>query len=305
MSNDSIAKYVRNLVTTMGFDLRKSLRARDMELEAKVMDKFAELGISSTDFEPLKHIHQSGCQYASLCHKDQSMDLKVYIAVYTALVIAVDDLLLDVPAMRTFTHNFGTHEAQGHPVLDCLVHLLRLETPKFFGPFGTNIIITSTLDGVNGLALEAMFPRGFPRAMPGFSCWQRTSVGYGAAYGYFIFPTAEFPESEYLSRYVQILPSLRDILCWVNDVLSFYKERVLAKEVCCISNLAQEKSISELSSLELVCDSALSLDKRIREALGEDETVLGAYVEAILGYIEWHFQVKRYRLHELGLTLKS
>ncbi|KAL7823720.1 terpenoid synthase [Trichoderma gracile] len=261
----------------MGFDMRKSLRDRDLNLEAKVVNKLLELGLSSLDSKLLEHILQSGCLLASLFYKLHPTDVKVYIAIYSILLLGVDDSFSDVSLTRTFAHKFGTREAQGDPLLDCLARLLRDETPKFFGPFGTNIIITSTLDGINSFALEATFPRGLPKAMPAFSCWLRTCTGYSAAYGCFVFPNTKCPESEYLGRYVQIMPNLRDTISYINDILSFYKERILAKEVCLISNLAQEKSMDDYSSLALVCDYALSLDLEIRE----------------------------YRLNELGLTLKS
>ncbi|KAI1754853.1 trichodiene synthase [Xylaria castorea] len=303
-SRDIIATCVRNLVTNMGFNLRTSPTSRDLELEDKVIDKFTELGLSSTDFESMRYLHQISCLFASLCHKRHPMDLKVYIAVYTILTIGADDLLLDVPEMHTFTHKFGKHEPQGHPHLDCLARHLVVETPKFFGPFGTNIIIASTLDAINGLSLESKFPGGFPRSMPGFSWWMRVEVGYGSAFGYFIFPAAEFPEPEWLGRYVQIIPNLRDIICYVNDVISFYKERFLAKENCLVSNLAREKSCNDLSSLASMCEHALSLNQTIREILGlNEELVLAAYNDYMLGYIEWHFRVGRYKLDELGLTL--
>ncbi|KAL7811676.1 trichodiene synthase [Trichoderma aethiopicum] len=303
MSTQFIANHVRNVVAAMGFDMRKSLKDRDLELEANVMDKFTDLGLSPTDLGPLQQFFQSSCLLASLCYKHNPMDVKAYVAIYTILLLGVDDLFSEGSSIRTFAHRFGTHEAQGHPFLDCLARLLRVETPKLFGPFGTNIIITATLDGINGSTLETMFPRGLPKLMPAFSSWQRTWTGYSLAYGCFIFPDAEFPESEFLGRYVQIKPSLRDVISFVNDILSFYKERILAKEVCLIANLAQEKSISDLASLKLVCDSALSLDKDIRQFLAGDGTVLGAYVGFLLGYLEWHFRVDRYRLEELGLTL--
>ncbi|KAM4058910.1 trichodiene synthase [Hirsutella rhossiliensis] len=147
------------------------------------------------------------------------MNVKVYIAVYAILTIGADDLLVDVPEMRTFALKFGKAEPQGHPHLDCLARHLTIETPKYFGDSGTNIIIGSTLDAINGLALEAAFPGGFPKATAGFSLWMRVENGY-----------------------VQIVPNLRDIICYVNDIISFYKERVLAKENSLISNLAQEKT---------------------------------------------------------------
>ncbi|EGR49373.1 trichodiene synthase [Trichoderma reesei QM6a] len=306
MSDEYVANHVRNLVAMMGFDMRKSLRDRDLELEAKVMDKLMELGLSSTDSKkPLERFLKSGCLLASLYYRHHPTDAKVYTAIHAILLLGVDDYFSDVSLTRTFAHKFGTRKAQGHPLLDCVARLLRDETPKIFGPFTTNMIITSTLDGINGFSLEATFPRGFLRAMPGFSCWLRSCTGWSAAYACFIFPNTKFPESEYLGRYVQIMPNLRDIICYVNDILSFYKERVVAKEGCFISNLAQEKSMDDYSTLALVCDYVLSLDKEIREFLAEDEIILGAYADFMLGYMEWHFQVERYRLNELGLTLKS
>jgi hypothetical protein len=297
---------LREFLEGMAFDLSvENHSPRNMELESLVTEKLADLGLSTEDFHPMAYLHQPCTAFADICHESLPTDFKVFVAVYTILTVGVDDLFIDAPEIQSFTLKFGRGESQGHPHLECLTRLLTTETPKFFGPCGVNFIISSTLDAVNGLIVESMFPHGFPRPMRGFSSWMRAKNGYGEAFGYFIFPDREFPEEEWLGRYIRALPNLRDIICYINDVISFYKERVLRKENSLISNLAEENDCGVNAALKDLCVHTVTLRGIIRDGFAEDEKLLDAFDAYIRGYIKWHFNVGRYKLDQLGLELVS
>jgi len=295
---------IKDFLSDMSFDCNIPLSSGNQDLEAMVMAKFAELGLSDYDFQPMAYLHKPSCLFADLCHGSQPLDFKVFVAVYAILTIGVDDLFLNTPEIQTFTLKFGRGELQGHPHLDCLVRHLTLEAPKFFGPCGVNFIISSTLDAINGFIIESRFPHGFPSSLGGFSAWVRAKVGYGEAYGYFIFPQLEFPESEWLGRYIQGLPSLRDIICYINDIISFYKERVLRQENSLISNLAEENGCDVITSLKGLCARTVTITHNLRRGYAEEGgALLEAFDSFVKGYIKWHLNVNRYHLDEIGLRL--
>ena len=275
---------------------------RNQDLEVMAVVKLADLGLSHHDLQPMAYIHKITCQFAELCVANQPLDFKVYVAVYTWLLIAVDDLFLNPPDIQTFTLKFGTGEPHGHPVLDCLARFLKHETPKFFGPFLTSLIISSTLDGINGHIIESMFSHGFSQTTSGFAAWIRAKTGYAEAYGYFIFSEREFPENEWLRRYIRAFPNVREVISYINDIISFYKERVLRRENCLISNLARENGCDVFASLKDLCTRTVAMNNGIRQLYAKEGDVLvKAFDTYIDGYIKWHLDSDRYHLGEIGL----
>ena len=296
---------IKDFLIDMSFDCNALPYPRNQDLEAMAVVKLADLGLSQHDLQPMAYIHKLACYFAESCVANQPLDFKVFVAVYTWLLIAIDDLFLNSPEIQTFALKFGTGEPQGHAQLDCLVRLLKYETPNFFGPRVTNLIISSTLDGINGHIIESIFLHGFPHSMSGFSAWIRAKTGYADAYGYFIFSEREFPESEWLGCYIQGLPNIRDVISYINDILSFYKERVIRRENSLISNLAEEKGCDVMASLKDLCAHTVAMTQEIRHGYArEGDALLKAFDSYIDGYVKWHLESKRYQLGEIGLSLK-
>ena len=299
-------KVIKDFLLDMSFDCNTPAHPRNLNLEAMAMVKLADLGLSHQDIQPMAYTHQLSCQFAQSCYVNQPLDFKAYVAVYTWLLIAIDDLHMNSPEIQNFTLKFGTGESQGHPQLDGLARLLKFETPKFFGSCVTNVIISSTLDGINGHNLESMFSHGFPRPLPGFSAWIRSKTGYSDAYGCFIFTEREFPEREWLACYIQGFPNVRDVISHINDILSFYKERVLERENTLISNLALENGCDVVVSLKDLCAHTVAMTRVVRHGYArEGDKLLKAFDSYIDGYFRWHLESKRYHLDEIGLSLKS
>ena len=297
---------IKDFLLDMSFDCNTLPYPRNQDLEAMALVKIADLGLPHHNIQSIAYNHKSACSYAESCIPNQPLELKVYVAVYTWLFMGIDDMFLSSPELQTFTLKFGTGEPQGHPHLDCIARLLKFETPNFFGPCLTNLIICSTLDGMNGHIIESNFPHGFPRSISGFSAWIRGKSGYGDAYGCFIFSEREFPENEWLGCYIQGLPNIGNVIAYANDVLSFYKERVVRREMSSISNLAEENGCDVIVSLKDLCARtvAMTLDVR-RGYAGEGDALVKAFDSYMDGYIKWHLDSNRYRLGEIGLCLQA
>ena len=310
MQVDSIVfdpQLIKDFLLDMSFDCNSLPYPRNRHLEAMSEVKLADLGLSHHDLQPTADIHKLACHYAHSCFTHQRLDLKVYVAVYTWALLVVDNLFLDSPEIQTFALKFGTGESQGHPLLDSLVRLLKYETPKLFGPCVTNLIISSTLDGINGHVIESRFSNGFPHSMSGFSAWIRAKTGYGDAYVYFLFSEREFPESKWLGCYIQGLPNFAKVICYINDILSFYKERVLRRENnTLISNLAEENQCDVTVSLKDLCAHTVAMTHDIRQGYTiEGGVLLKAFDSYVDGYIKWHLESDRYHLGDIGLSLQA
>ena len=297
---------IKDFLLDMSFDSNALPYPRNQILEAMAVVKVVDLGLSHHDLQPMAYLQKLCCHFAESCVANQPLDFKVYVAVYTWLLVLIDDLFLNSPEIQTFALKFGTGEPQGDPHLDCLVRLLKYETPNFFGPRVTNLIICSTLDGINGHVIESIFSHGFPHSMTGFSAWIRAKTGYADAYGYFIFPEREFPESKWLGRYIPGFPNVRDVINHINDILSFYKERVLRQEAnTLISNLAAENGCDVIASLKDLCAHTVAMAHELRQGYAkEGGALLKAFNSYIDGYFKWHLESDRYHLGEIGISLK-
>ena len=298
-------KVIKDFLSDMSFDCNKPPSPDNHDLKAMFVVKLADLGLSHHDLKSTARFHKMSCLYPDLCFPNQPLEFKVFVAVYSFLIIIVDDLFLDSPEIQTFTLKFGRGDPQGDPYLDCLDRLLKFEALKFFGPSMTNLIISSTLDGINAHVIESRFSHGFPRSMSGFSSWLRSKTGY-EAYGYFMFSERQFPENEWLGLYIQGLPNLRDVICYINDIMSFYKERVLRSENCLISNLAEENGCDVIAALQSLCARTVAMTYDIRHGYaGHGGSLVKAFDSYMDGYIRWHLSQSRYRLNEIGLRLQE
>lgn len=79
---------------------------------------------------------------------------RIYIALYTALLIYLDDVFKDdVETVSEFNEHFIQGQQQGNSVFDALADVLR-ETPQHFGLVVSNLIIAATLNLITALPLE-------------------------------------------------------------------------------------------------------------------------------------------------------
>lgn len=84
----------------------------------------------------------------------EDMPTQIYIAMYTAFLIYLDDVFQhDVAEVSSFNQRFITNQPQGDPVLDAFAYLL-LEMPERYGTLLSNMMITSTMKLVTALVLE-------------------------------------------------------------------------------------------------------------------------------------------------------
>lgn len=250
----------------------------------------------------MAYLHITACRYAELCIGNQPFDFRLSVAVYTWLTMAIDDTFLSNPELQSFTLRFGRGESQGHPVIECLARILKFEAPKFFGSCVTSLFITSTIDAINGHLIESEFPHGFPHSMSSFSVWMRAKSGRAEAYGYFVLSEREFPESEWLGRYIQGVPNIRDVITYTNDILSFYKERVFRRDMSLVSTLAEENAYDDIVSLKDFSARTVAMDHDVRRGYGgEGGALLKAYDSYIDDYIKWHIDINRYHLDKIGI----
>ncbi|PLB49901.1 terpenoid synthase, partial [Aspergillus steynii IBT 23096] len=187
------------------------------------------------------------------------------------------------------------------PCLEYLVHLLTIEVPKLWGPFASSCIIKSTLDMLTGCMLENRFQSGYERLAQKFPRFVRRKSGNSEAYIFFNFPEAMFPEAINLGLYVHSIPGPVDVTDFVNDIFSYYKERVLGNENnTYIVSEARRQKCPSIEVLEQTCQRTCAMHKHLKQKLAiADERVLRKYCSYVDGMVTYHITNPRYRLEEI------
>ncbi|KAK0442254.1 isoprenoid synthase domain-containing protein [Desarmillaria tabescens] len=209
---------------------------------------------------------------ASAYHHLEDLNVKVYIVMFTAFAIYFDDAYPDDPdalvGVPNFTKYFASLEKQPNKMLDDFAKILA-ETSQLFGE-------THKVDR--------------------YAIYLRELSGLAEAYAVFIFPT-EMP----YTVYVQALPLLRDVINFINDITSFYKEECDGDNHNLISMLAEANGEAKTKALCYLTEKCMEAHKRTLLILSPHKEAHEMYKEFVKGYLAYHLGAKRYRLNELNI----
>ncbi|KAG7440246.1 terpenoid synthase [Guyanagaster necrorhizus] len=226
-------------------------------------------------------------------------NVKIYIAFYTMILTYLDDTYPDDPdvliGVPNFTKYFMSTEKQPSKTLNDLAILLT-ETPQFFGPIAADFIIHSTLRFITGLILETRSKYEPRHKNDKYAMFLREISGDSDAYAMFIFP-ADLP----YHVYIQTLPLLRDVVSFMNDIPSFYKEECEGENHNLISLLAEARGDPKSKALRYVVEKCMEAHETTLLILSPHKKAHEIYKEFVKGYLAFHLGAMRYRLGELNL----
>lgn len=135
----------------------------------------------------------------------RDLDTRVYIAVYSAIVIAMDcpDVLNALDFSDFHKQLLQGHMQQDTGLLGELVKYLSASW-QYYSRFAASCILTSSLDFVNGCILENTVPNlTIHHDALAFVEYRRARAGLAEAFAYFIWDKARFPDE---MEYVQAIP---------------------------------------------------------------------------------------------------
>ncbi|CCX32288.1 isoprenoid synthase domain-containing protein [Pyronema domesticum] len=243
-----------------------------------------------------------------------SIELKVFLTLYTALAIYIDNVIavhpeIMVPELRKLPARWGLGLAENNykdPIIGIFMRHVTLETPKHYGPYATGVIVKGSIDYLIGCLLEAELPKKMqvPKAAGRWTTFFRGKTGMGELYSHFLFPLEQFSEPEDVRYYIASIPDIAEIINKINDILSFYKESVVGDEdynYVCLE--ARRTGQTPVEILRESCDEQVRLVKEIKEALSAHDLCHEAFSEFVVGYIMYHCTNSRYRLSEIGVIL--
>ncbi|KAK7943893.1 terpenoid synthase [Apiospora aurea] len=287
-----------------GIGYQGAPQLHDKEKKQAVLDamhqKVAEYGMTLDDPLSVKGF-RLGFSEAALAYPDHSVVVQTYIAIFTWIVVQIDDITPSIKSkVGQFQQRFLRGEEQPLPILRGLAAILR-EAYDHWDPVLANLLVKSSLDFVTANLLDA--DEGFRRmqvtaAGVSFPYYFRHMSGITEAYAIFTYPSGQYPD---LSQFLEAIPDIALFININNDVLSFYKEEIADESTNYIHNRARRERKDPLAVVREVQQEVVDCVGRVNCILEGREPYLQAWRVHMTGHIAMHTVNPRYRLSELGL----
>ncbi|KAF7932969.1 uncharacterized protein EAE97_008736 [Botrytis byssoidea] len=120
---------------------------------------------------------------------------------------------------------------------------------------------------------------------PNFPSYLRSRAGFGGPYAMYLFPEKLFPEATFLQCYIQAIPDLLEVIAFMNDVFSFYKESVVSTDRNnYVHNYAAIHGVTVCKALEDTAASLAECIRRLRLLFSSEPEMLKVLNSFIEGY---------------------
>ncbi|KAK0197876.1 isoprenoid synthase domain-containing protein [Armillaria mellea] len=267
---------------------------RDPELEILCMKEVERRGYALDTLQP--YLVTGLNIAASAYHHVDNVNVKVYIAIYTAFATYFDDAYPDDP--DALIERFVSSEKQPTKILDDFAGVLA-EASQLFSRVTADFIVQAVLRFMTALILEMRSnsePVSKNSGIDKYAIFLRELNGAAEAFAIFIFPS-ELP----FSVYIQALPFLRDVINFLNDILSFYKEECVGENYNLISMLAEVNGEPKTKTLHGMVARWMEAHESVLLILSPHKDAHEMYKMFLNGYLAYHLGAKRYRLNELNM----
>jgi len=256
----------------------------------------SQMGIALDDKKSILPYLGAGSDIAALAYSHLEYNTQVYIALYTAAAIGLEDACSnDLDLLKNFTQRFITGKIHGHSIVDSYDMLVR-QLPDRFESFAAEAMLQSALDFCVGLVMEYELLKkpALKRPSTQFPTFLRDLTGISRLYAILI-----FPDGTPLRSWMESLPSVIDFVGYTNDILSFYKEELVNESNNYISVKAQSEGCMNIEALQMVVDETVKAYEESVAVLEHSPEALEAFRQFTRGYAHYHIACKRYKFAEL------
>ncbi|KAF7798826.1 hypothetical protein EIP86_010052 [Pleurotus ostreatoroseus] len=300
--NLRIAEISRQTVAEFFAKTGISIRTWKIDLESTTERRVREI-VASWDLgdvtpERYGRIILSSITAATTVYGHTHPDVQVHIALFTVLILTIDDLEINTEALQQFVQRLQTGTPQLHSVLTYLAENLQ-HLPEYFPPYAASAIFAATVQFVNSTVFDKEL-ENMPLtkdSLP-YVLYKRARNSLGEVYGFMVWDKFAFPD---ISAHIQVIHDTMTYLNYANDILSFYKEELAGETANFVHDLVKVngKSIPEVLS-EILQEVTTSVERARVLLKGEKEKEV--WEKFIAGYVVYHFYSPRYKLVELTGT---
>ncbi|KAI0662053.1 terpenoid synthase [Cubamyces menziesii] len=283
------------------FLARMGYRSPDTAANATLRSEVAAEIVSwNADLDPafVKATIDTSSSIAESAYGHTSYKHQLLIAIYTAFVAYVDDLgQHNVEALGQVVRWFVARDELPDPVLKRM--LLQFEDMyEYYPRFSADAINTSTLEALLGMYIECVSKDMVVVARATlYPSFLRLKTGIGTGFGLFNFiKDWRDPSDNY---YLQLIPAIEQYINAINDILSFYKETLQGETDTYIHLRAAAEQKEPMTVLRELVEETLDNIRNIEVLTSTDQQLADICRRHLMGYVEFHFRAKRYRLTEL------
>ncbi|KAI0714028.1 terpenoid synthase [Cerioporus squamosus] len=267
-------------------DLRKEITAEILSWNDGLSQSF------------VKGLTDTCCRIAESAYTHTSYEHQFIVALYTAYLTYVDDVgQYNVDAVGEYVQRFTQGQGQSMVALDRLTTLLGT-LHEYHPRISADAIITNSLDSLTAMYIELVTKgdRVHPAA-DRYPYYLRLKAGIASAYAHLNFTKNWGGATGHF--YLQMLPELELITVGINDILSFYKETLAGETDNYVHLRAAAEQKPPITVLQEVVDENLESIRKIEELAACQPGLTEICHSFVMGYVEFHFSARRYRLEEV------
>ncbi|KAF9542009.1 terpenoid synthase [Agrocybe pediades] len=258
-------------------------------------------------YSPAQWFHNAcllAATMAELPYPDHSEEVRYQIAKYTWLVLYVDDVEYNQAPERLESFQRSIIDVTAEPESEFLrtfrKHLA--EFYRLFEPSAANGISLCGMEFIQGSFLEQMPKIQSMKLTTASTSWPkflRRKTGSSIAYAYMLFPKEVNVD---ITVYIQVIDDMTFFIDLLNDILSFYKEKLAGERPHYAYNRAAVTQRTIEDTLSDMVEDAIQADSRVTQVLESsgNTSAVDIWRKFVNGYFGFHFTLKRYRLHDLG-----
>lgn len=230
------------------------------------------------------------------------------VGIFTTYVSTVDDIGTEIKDdLKQFSVQLLANEPQKSKFLQCFVNWLKSNCNQLFGQYGGDIVIKSVLDFISVSYYEMEQENNvhsgssYCPTSPSLALHIRTKSALPEAYSFFAFPEDRYPEKDYLPKYSPVIPDPMHFICYVNDIMSFWKEQLAGEKFNFIHISRNSQGVSLEQTLRTMCCETIDVMQRIRALASCEDQMLEDLENLMHGYILFHLGTPRYKLGRLEI----
>ncbi|KAJ3562779.1 hypothetical protein NP233_g9362 [Leucocoprinus birnbaumii] len=206
--------------------------------------------------------------------KDEST--RIFIAVWTTLILRIDDHYEDyADGLSEFSYRLSRNEPQRYTLLDELA-VMTQGFHQHWGPIASGFMVSGELDFFTSMAVEKCMEDMEIQVSSApaitFPKFVRSMTGISRAYACMIFP-ADLDIRDWL----QAVPDCMDLLDYINDVLSSFKEEVANDTANFVTANAKATGTNNLDVVQTLSKLSSEAYARQCELLKSRPEVLDAF----------------------------
>ena len=195
-------RIVAEFFAKTGISIRTWKMDPENATERRVRETVASWDLGDVTAERYGPIIVAAINEATTSYGHTHPDVQVHIALYSVLILIIDDLEINPAALQEFVQRLQTGAPQLHPVLTYLAENIQ-HLPEYFPPYAATAIFAATVQFINSTVFDKEL-ENMPLtkdSLP-YVLYKRARNSLGEVYGFMVWDKFTFPN---ISTHIQVI----------------------------------------------------------------------------------------------------